>query len=272
MKRQMVAMRNSKQVLKSIVGGVVVFSICYSVFLVHFQSGSLDRQLWKEQLLLAPMPIIKSSYYDEERDVSHSCAARSYFPDPVPTGDSSLQHFIPSAALDVIIPKVPQKTVDVYGENYPTDFGFTLEETVRNDPLRFYRHVVRTLMWDNEPKDSNEIQSINKKLLAEYKGREYVLASRLSMRYRRERSERTGKEREMRKQETKNETKKEKRYRRKEQEKTITIPSTKKEESVTRTRSDSIIDVCVIVRTYFQHAPVLVRFCLLEDEWLNYTR
>jgi hypothetical protein len=37
---------------------------------------------------------------------------------------------------------------------------------------------------------------------------------------------------------------------------TISVPSTKKEESVRSSR----IDACIIVRTYFKHAPVLVRF------------
>jgi hypothetical protein len=77
------------------------------------------------------------------------------------------------------------------------------------------------------------------------------------------RGEKREKEKAIRKQEMKQETKKEKEMRRKrekemkkrEREKAITIPSTKKEESVTR-RSGSI-DACIIVRTYFGHARVI---------------
>jgi hypothetical protein len=341
---------NSKDLLKSIIGGAFIFSICSTMFLVNLQSYAVERELCKEQLAITP-PV-------NDRHFQHHCTASSSSLDPVATGESS-QHSIPRvlaarAPTGTALPTgVSQETIEIYGKDYPTDSGFTLEQTIRNDPLRFYRHVVKSLLWDNEPEGSKKVKLMDK-MLAKYKGREDYLAQKLSARYNEEKQQKQkqgainiprakkeklaaqngtalastvpqetietyGKDyptdfgltleqtirndplrfyrhvvqwllwdawniiepegsekvrstadellREYKGREDHLVQKLSAKYNKKKKE-TITVPSTKKEESVRSAR----VDACIIVRTYFEHAPVLVRFCLFKEECFSDSR
>ena len=81
--------------------------------------------------------------------------------------------------------KVPQEIIDNFGHDYPLDFGFTREQSIQNDPLRFYTHVVKALLQEHEPEKVRLLD----KLLAKYKGREDHLIQKLSVRYMKEADE-----------------------------------------------------------------------------------
>jgi hypothetical protein len=93
---------------------------------------------------------------------------------------------VPVAKASTLAPAVSQETVEIYGKDYPCDFGFTLEQTILNDPLRFYSHVVKSLLRDHEPEKVRLLD----KLLAKYKGREDHLVQKLSVRYTKEEEDR----------------------------------------------------------------------------------
>ena len=76
---------------------------------------------------------------------------------------------------------VPAEIVNEFGSDYPADFGFTREQTIGRDPVRFYSHVVKKLLEQHEPEKVRLLD----KLLAKYKGREDHLVQKLSVRYRR---------------------------------------------------------------------------------------
>ena len=81
-----------------------------------------------------------------------------------------------------VLPDVPQEIIDNFGHDYPLDFGFTREQTIKNDPLRFYTHLVKALLQQHEPEKVRLLD----KLLAKYKGREDHLVQKLSVRYMKE--------------------------------------------------------------------------------------
>jgi hypothetical protein len=80
------------------------------------------------------------------------------------------------------LPDVPQEIIDNFGHDYPLDFGFSREQTIKNDPLRFYTHLVKALLREHEPEKVRLLD----KLLAKYKGREDHLVQKLSVRYTKE--------------------------------------------------------------------------------------
>eukprot|EP00529_Nitzschia_sp_RCC80_P004111 CAMPEP_0113521498 /NCGR_PEP_ID=MMETSP0014_2-20120614/44672_1 /TAXON_ID=2857 /ORGANISM="Nitzschia sp." /LENGTH=916 /DNA_ID=CAMNT_0000419461 /DNA_START=173 /DNA_END=2923 /DNA_ORIENTATION=- /assembly_acc=CAM_ASM_000159 len=79
----------------------------------------------------------------------------------------------------VPVPPVPQDIMDDFGKDYPLDFGFSREQTIQNDPLRFYTFVVKGLLQEHEPEKVRLLD----KLLAKYRGREDHLVQKLSVRY-----------------------------------------------------------------------------------------
>jgi len=82
----------------------------------------------------------------------------------------------------VAVPPVPTEIIDNFGKQYPLDFGFTREQTIQNDPLRFYTFVVKGLLQEHEPEKVRLLD----KLLAKYRGREDHLVQKLSVRYNKE--------------------------------------------------------------------------------------
>jgi hypothetical protein len=89
------------------------------------------------------------------------------------------------ATAKTAVPPVPAEVMDNFGKDYPLDFGFTREQTIRNDPLRFYTFVVRGLLQEHEPEKVRLLD----KLLAKYRGREDHLVQKLSVRYNKEEEE-----------------------------------------------------------------------------------
>lgn len=82
----------------------------------------------------------------------------------------------------VAVPPVATEIIDNFGKDYPLDFGFTREQTIQNDPLRFYTFVVKGLLQEHEPEKVRLLD----KLLAKYRGREDHLVQKLSVRYNKE--------------------------------------------------------------------------------------
>ena len=83
------------------------------------------------------------------------------------------------AATKVAVPPVSSEVMENFGKDYPLDFGFTREQTIQNDPLRFYTFVVKGLLQEHEPEKVRLLD----KLLAKYRGREDHLVQKLSVRY-----------------------------------------------------------------------------------------
>jgi PDZ domain len=86
------------------------------------------------------------------------------------------------AVTKVPVPPVPAEIMDNFGKDYPLDFGFSREQTIQNDPLRFYTFVVKGLLQEHEPEKVRLLD----KLLAKYRGREDHLVQKLSVRYNKE--------------------------------------------------------------------------------------
>lgn len=82
----------------------------------------------------------------------------------------------------IATPPVPPEIMDNFGKDYPLDFGFNREQSIQNDPLRFYTFVVRSLLQEHEPEKVRLLD----KLLAKYRGREDHLVQKLSVRYNKE--------------------------------------------------------------------------------------
>jgi hypothetical protein len=85
-------------------------------------------------------------------------------------------------AKTIPAPPVAQEIIANFGKDYPLDFGFSREQTIQNDPLRFYTFVVKGLLQEHEPEKVRLLD----KLLAKYKGREDHLVQKLSVRYTKE--------------------------------------------------------------------------------------
>ena len=82
----------------------------------------------------------------------------------------------------VAVPPVPTEIIENFGKDYPLDFGFSRDQTIQNDPLRFYTFVVKGLLQEHEPEKVRLLD----KLLAKYRGREDHLVQKLSVRYNKE--------------------------------------------------------------------------------------
>ena len=74
---------------------------------------------------------------------------------------------------------VPAEIVNNFGDDFPSDFGLTREQTIQKHPMKFYSHVVKGLLEEHEPEKVRLLD----KLLAKYKGREDHLVQKLSVRY-----------------------------------------------------------------------------------------
>ena len=74
---------------------------------------------------------------------------------------------------------IPLEIVRNYGKDFPADFGLTREQTAQRHPMKFYSHVVKGLLEENEPEKVRLLD----KLLAKYKGREDHLVQKLNVRY-----------------------------------------------------------------------------------------
>jgi hypothetical protein len=74
------------------------------------------------------------------------------------------------------------KLVEIHGDGFVPDPGYSREETALRDPYKFYEHAVCTLLQENEP----EKVRLLSKLMAKYRGRERHLINKLSARYNRE--------------------------------------------------------------------------------------
>ncbi len=74
---------------------------------------------------------------------------------------------------------VPKEIIDNYGLDYVPAYGMTRTQTIQNDPIKFYSHVVKQLLEKNEPEKVRLLD----KLMAKYKGREDHLVQKLSVRY-----------------------------------------------------------------------------------------
>lgn len=83
------------------------------------------------------------------------------------------------AATQKISQKVPPEIIEKFGLDYSPNFGLSREQTIENDPLKFYTFVVRRLLEQHEPEKVRLLD----KLLAKYKGREDHLIQKLSVRY-----------------------------------------------------------------------------------------
>lgn len=82
----------------------------------------------------------------------------------------------------VVVPPLPTDIIKNFGKDYPLDFGFSRDQTIQNDPLRFYTFVVKGLLQEHEPEKVRLLD----KLLAKYRGREDHLVQKLSVRYNKE--------------------------------------------------------------------------------------
>lgn len=75
--------------------------------------------------------------------------------------------------------RVPAEIMDQYGLDYPKAHGMNRAETIYADPPRYYAHVVKQLLQENEPEKVRLLH----KLLVKYKGREDHLVQKLVVRY-----------------------------------------------------------------------------------------
>ena len=74
---------------------------------------------------------------------------------------------------------VPAEIVNNFGRDFPSDFGLSREQTIQKNPMKFYTHVVKALLEENEPEKVRLLD----KLLAKYEGREDHLVQKLAVRY-----------------------------------------------------------------------------------------
>jgi len=89
---------------------------------------------------------------------------------------------VAAASIKVAVLPVPAEVIENFGKDYPLDFGFSRDQTIQNDPLRFYTFVVKGLLQEHEPEKVRLLD----KLLAKYRGREDHLVQKLSVRYNKE--------------------------------------------------------------------------------------
>jgi len=68
----------------------------------------------------------------------------------------------------------------VYVHSYVPEPGKSLQESIENNPERFYRHAVKEILSQNEPEKVRLLD----KLLSKYQGREEHLIQKLTLRYR----------------------------------------------------------------------------------------
>ena len=74
---------------------------------------------------------------------------------------------------------VTAEIMNNFGKDFPADFGLSREQTIQKNPMKFYTHVVKSLLEEHEPEKVRLLD----KLLAKYKGREDHLVQKLAVRY-----------------------------------------------------------------------------------------
>lgn len=85
-------------------------------------------------------------------------------------------------ALAALVTAVSPDMLENFGKDFPLDSGFTREQTIHKDPLKFYKFVVEQLLQKHEPQRLRILDM----LLTEYSGREDQLVNKLSVRYNKE--------------------------------------------------------------------------------------
>lgn len=130
-----------------------------------------------------PAPIREVEYdeFDQGADVS----VMESLGGPSLLIEKQRQAQITAQRVSAPTPAVPDEIIDNFGKDYPLDFGFSRDQTIQNDPLRFYTFVVKGLLQEHEPEKVRLLD----KLLAKYKGREDHLVQKLSVRYNKEEEE-----------------------------------------------------------------------------------
>lgn len=125
-----------------------------------------------------PAAPLRAVEFDGDADVGADVSVMESLGGPSLMLEKQRQAQILASKADTT-PPVPPEISDVYGLDYPLDFGFTREQTISNDPLRFYTFVVKGLLQEHEPEKVRLLD----KLLAKYRGREDHLVQKLSVRY-----------------------------------------------------------------------------------------
>eukprot|EP00980_Cylindrotheca_fusiformis_P004592 scaffold982_cov139-Cylindrotheca_fusiformis.AAC.5 len=141
--------------------------------------GNLPSAQIDEDEQTNPAAPIKAVEFDEDADVGADVSVMDSLGGPSLLVEKQRQAQVSAAAKQESTPPVPREIADNFGSDYPLDFGFTREQTIQNDPLRFYSYVVRGLLQEHEPEKVRLLD----KLLAKYKGREDHLVQKLSVRY-----------------------------------------------------------------------------------------
>ena len=128
-----------------------------------------------------PAPI-REVEYDDQVDHGADVSVMESLGGPSLLIEKQRQAAIMASKQTTPAPTVPREIMENFGHDYPLDFGFSREQTIQNDPLRFYTHVVKSLLQQHEPEKVRLLD----KLLAKYKGREDHLVQKLSVRYNKE--------------------------------------------------------------------------------------
>lgn len=126
-----------------------------------------------------PAAPIRAVEFDEDADVGADVSVMESLGGPSLLIEKQRQAQIMGSSKPDNTPPVPPEISDNFGKDYPLDFGFTREQTIQNDPLRFYSFVVKGLLQEHEPEKVRLLD----KLLAKYRGREDHLIQKLSVRY-----------------------------------------------------------------------------------------
>ncbi|CAJ1960933.1 unnamed protein product [Cylindrotheca closterium] len=140
--------------------------------------GNLPPTQIDEDEQTNPAAPIRAVEFDEDADVGADVSVMESLGGPSLLIEKQRQAQI-LASKPEVTPPVPRDIADNFGLDYPLDFGFSREQTIQNDPLRFYSYVVKALLQEHEPEKVRLLD----KLLAKYKGREDHLVQKLSVRY-----------------------------------------------------------------------------------------
>jgi hypothetical protein len=141
--------------------------------------GNLPPQQVDEDDMTNPAAPIRAVEFDEEETVGADVSVMESLGGPSLLIEKQRQAQIMASVKPVNTPPVPQEFAENFGKDYPLDFGFTRDQTIQNDPLRFYSFVVKKLLEEHEPEKVRLLD----KLLAKYNGREDHLVQKLSVRY-----------------------------------------------------------------------------------------
>jgi hypothetical protein len=141
--------------------------------------GNLPPVVIDEDELTNPAAPINALEFDEDADIGADVSVMDSLGGPSLLIEKQRQAQIMASTKQDATPAVSREIADNFAMDYPLNFGFTREQTIQNDPLRFYSFVVRGLLQEHEPEKVRLLD----KLLAKYKGREDHLVQKLSVRY-----------------------------------------------------------------------------------------